>query len=111
MNDMLKHLSIGGNDLIYEEPGDAERGSPLDIVAIATLHTARTVTGRKFTKSDREEALRLFAGAAELLAACKLWDDGFSEGEEFTPEQFLNWVNKNRRAARAAIAKATTQGE
>ena len=41
-----------------------------------------------------------------LLAACELWDQGFTNGEEFTPEQFRVWVNKNRAAARAAIAKA-----
>ena len=109
MNDMLKHLNTDGNELIYEEPGDAERGNPLDIVTIATLYTARTVTGRKFTKQDRAEALALFAGAAGLLAACKLWDEGFVDGEQFTPEQFLQWVNNNRRAAREAIAKATPE--
>jgi hypothetical protein len=49
---------------------------------------------------------RLIAAAPELLAACKLWDEGFTEGEQFTPEQLLEWMNKNRRAARAAIAKA-----
>lgn len=42
----------------------------------------------------------------DLLAACRLWDEGFTEGEQFTPEQLLEWMNKNRRAARAAIAKA-----
>lgn len=49
---------------------------------------------------------RLIAAAPDLLAACELWDKGFTEGEDFTPEQFLKWVNDNRRAARAAIAKA-----
>lgn len=55
---------------------------------------------------DREEIRRLRAVNAQLLAACELWDKGFVEGEEFTPEQFLAWVNRNRAAARAAIAKA-----
>lgn len=49
---------------------------------------------------------RLIAASPDLLAACELWDQGFIEGEQFTPEQLLEWVNKNRRAARAAIAKA-----
>lgn len=48
----------------------------------------------------------LIAAAPDLLAACELWDQGFTEGDDFTPEQFLAWVNKNRRAARAAIQKA-----
>lgn len=42
-----------------------------------------------------------------LLAACRLWDEGFTEGEQFNADQFLRWVNANRRAAREAIAKAT----
>lgn len=49
---------------------------------------------------------RLIAAAPDLLAACKLWDEGFIDGEEFTPEQLLAWMNKNRKAARDAIAKA-----
>lgn len=48
----------------------------------------------------------LIAAAPDLLIACELWDQGFTDGEEFTPEQLLAWVNKNRAAARAAIAKA-----
>jgi hypothetical protein len=48
----------------------------------------------------------LVAAAPELLAACELWDQGFTNGEEFDEAQFLKWVNDNRRAARAAIAKA-----
>ena len=56
--------------------------------------------------SDCRANARLIAAAPDLLAACMLWDQGFAEGEEFTPEQFLKWVNDNRRAARAAIAKA-----
>lgn len=50
--------------------------------------------------------LTLAAAAPDLLAACELWDKGFADGEEFTPEQLLKWLNDNRRVARAAIAKA-----
>ena len=49
---------------------------------------------------------RLIAAAPDLLAACELWGKGFAEGEEFTPDQLLKWMNDNRRAARAAIARA-----
>ncbi len=49
----------------------------------------------------------LIGGRDALLAACELWDHGFTEGEQFTPEQFRAWVNANRAAARAAIALAT----
>jgi hypothetical protein len=51
--------------------------------------------------------LRLAAAAPVLLAACKAWDEGFAEGEQFTAEQFRTWVNERRRMARAAIAEAT----
>jgi hypothetical protein len=59
------------------------------------------------TEEEAERRARLIAAAPELLAACKIWDEGFVDGEEFTDEQFLKWVNDNRRVARAAIAKAT----
>lgn len=49
---------------------------------------------------------RLIAAAPDLLDACELWDQGFIDGEEFDADQFLAWVNRNRAAARAAIAKA-----
>lgn len=55
---------------------------------------------------EQEKLFALLAAAPDLLAACELWDQGFVEGEEFDAAQFLAWVNKNRRAARAAIAKA-----
>lgn len=48
----------------------------------------------------------LFAAAPELAAACEAWDKGFVDGEDFDADQFLAWVNRNRRAARAALAKA-----
>lgn len=52
---------------------------------------------------------KLIAAAPDLLAACQLWDQGFTDGEQFTEGQFVKWVNDNRRAARAAIAKALGQ--
>jgi hypothetical protein len=54
----------------------------------------------------REANARLIAACPDLLAACKLWDQGFTDGEEFTEAQLLAWMNANRRAARAAVAKA-----
>lgn len=56
---------------------------------------------------EQNEVVRLAAAAPDLLAACQLWDQGFEEGEQFTLEQFLKWMNDNQRATRAAIAKAT----
>lgn len=50
---------------------------------------------------------RLMAAAPDLLAACQFWDQGFTDGESWDYAQFLDWVNRNRAAARAAIAKAT----
>ena len=52
---------------------------------------------------------RLMAAAPDLMAACRAWDEGFVDGEEFDKWQFLNWVNENRRKAREAIRKATAQ--
>ncbi len=53
-----------------------------------------------------EANARLFLAAPDMLAALKMWDQGFAEGEHVTLEQLLAWLNTNRRAARAAIAKA-----
>lgn len=53
----------------------------------------------------------LIAAAPQLLAACRAWDEGFTEGEQFTAEQFRVWVNERRRMAREAIAAATTLPE
>lgn len=50
------------------------------------------------------ENLRLRADRDVLLSACRLWDQGFTDGEQFDEPHFLKWVNDNRRAARAAIA-------
>ncbi len=71
LHEMLKHLNVDGNELIYEEPGDDQRGNPLDIVTIAAVHRARTVTGRKFNEADRQQALALFAASAELYESLK----------------------------------------
>jgi hypothetical protein len=58
-------------------------------------------------QADAALAVRAVNSFDALMAACKLWDEGFTEGEQFDPEQFLAWVNKNRAAARAALALAT----
>lgn len=50
---------------------------------------------------------RLIAAAPTMLSALQLWDQGFKDGEEFTQEQFMKWLNANRKAARDAIALAT----
>lgn len=42
--------------------------------------------------------------ARALLLACQLWDQGFTDGEDFTHDQFMRWMNANRKAARDAIA-------
>lgn len=38
-------LNVDGDDLIYETPGDATRGNPLDIITVATAVGGRDVTG------------------------------------------------------------------
>lgn len=59
-----------------------------------------------FQRVNHPDAM-LIEAAPDLLAACQLWDQGFVDGDQFDAEQFLAWVDKNRAAARAAIAKAT----
>jgi hypothetical protein len=46
----------------------------------------------------------LLAAQKVLKEACELWDKGFVDGEQFEHDQFIAWVNNNRRAAREAIA-------
>lgn len=85
--------------------------------AIATVHfgvlgdLAFVITTDHVQSSDMqlghpEADVRLWCAARDLYAACQVWDEGFTDGEDFTPEQFLAWVNANRRIARAALAKA-----
>jgi len=62
--------------------------------------------GDSRTREEARANARLIAAAPDLYAACRAWDQGFVDGEDFTPEQFLAWVNENRRIARAALAKA-----
>ena len=57
------------------------------------------------------EDAALIKAAPKLLAACQAWDEGFTDGEQFTPEQFRVWVNERRRLAREAIAAALTVPE
>ncbi|MBA4187573.1 MAG: hypothetical protein C0467_06095 [Planctomycetaceae bacterium] len=52
-------LNLDGNDLIYETPGDVERGNPLDIVTVAEAHSATDVTGLRFKAKDVAKRLQL----------------------------------------------------
>lgn len=90
----IKRYANGGNYLI--ETDAATVAEVLDDVW----------TGEEDSGEQAANA-RLIAASPDLLAACMLWDQGFVDGEEFTHDQFVKWVNDNRRAARAAIAKAT----
>lgn len=70
-----------GEDLIYETPGDAERGNPLDIVAVVTVNGGTDILGTKFPRKPlAKELARRWNAHAELLAACQamfaaLWVD------------------------------------
>lgn len=70
---------------------------------------AEEETGRMVAVSYDVKDAPLLAAAPDMLEALRLWDEGFSDGEEFTAAQFVEWVNGNRRAARAAIQKATEE--
>lgn len=99
-------LADDGEDLIYETEGDAERGNPLDITGVVTVNGGETVLGLKFPRKPMaRELARRWNACPALLAACELWDHGFTDGEQFDEAKFLKWVNDNRRAARAAIAR------
>lgn len=91
----------------YEVVKDAEGGVLFDTINsnVAVIHDADEAGPSRWDEQGRVN-LTLAAAAPELLAACELWDQGFVEGEEFSAEQFRAWVNRNRAAARAAIAKA-----
>lgn len=99
-------LNISGSELIYEVGGDAQRGNPLDIVTVVEAHSAETVDGVRFGgKAVARRVLVAWNCHAELVAAAKIWDEGFVNGEEWDEQQLLAWMNKNRAAARAALAK------
>lgn len=65
-----------------------------------------TVAARNALPALVAEVRRLRAVSQELLRACESWDEGFVDGERFTPDQLLRWMNTNRRIAREAIAKS-----
>ena len=93
--DTLTGIAFG-----YDIPG---AGSP---VGIGWVYFEEKPDGPGDISVSQGEAIaRLWAASPDLFAACELWDQGFKDGDEFTPEQLLKWVNDNRRAARAAIAK------
>lgn len=78
---------------------------------VAEIHTEHD-EGRAYRWDEvARKNLTLAAAAPQLFAACRAWDEGFTEGEQFTPEQFRVWVNERRRLAREAIAAATTVPE
>jgi hypothetical protein len=52
---------------------------------------------------------RLIAAAPDLLAACKLWDEGLEVGMNIELEALLEWMNANRRATRDAVVRATVK--
>lgn len=73
---MSVSLNTSDQDLIYETPGDAERGDPLDIITVATAYGGKDVTGFKIPTKPftLELAMRwnahaaLLAGFREMLA-------------------------------------------
>lgn len=76
---------------------------------VAEIHTEHDEGSVYRWDEQARVNLTLAAAAPALLAACELWDKGFVEGEQFDEAQFLKWVNDNRRAARAVIAKVKGQ--
>jgi len=65
-------LNDDGEDLIYETPGDAQRGNPLDIIVAATCYSNTDVTGFGFPRKPlAKELARRWNAHAALLAACR----------------------------------------
>lgn len=89
------------SDCEPEEDGDESEYSR-SAVGVAIVHG--NPTGRDVAEATAAFIVNACNNHAALLAACEMWDQGFVEGEEFTAEEFRQWVNKNRATARAAIA-------
>jgi hypothetical protein len=63
-------LNDDGNELIYETPGDADRGNPLDIVSVAKVYGGEDVTGFKIPRKEfRDELLLRWNTYLELRSA------------------------------------------
>lgn len=89
-----------------KNPGHDGSGYQVQICSVTVPEKTWFKADSIISKAERNANADLIAAAPALLAACKLWDEGFVDGEIFDAEQFRNWVNANRRAARAAIALA-----
>ncbi len=96
------HFFIGPLEIYFDGPDDMTFGTDGDEfpsqLQPKTWHQLELLC-RLMGEPIKDDACE------RMLAACKAWDEGFTEGEEFTPEQFRVWVNERRRLAREAIAK------
>lgn len=85
-------------------PGDKLLAAEYGALFARAVHTRDELDQQICFEDFRLEAAKLKAQRDQLLKACKLWDEGFEDGEQFTPDQLLKWLNDNRRAIRAAVA-------
>jgi hypothetical protein len=69
-------LNTSGSELIYETPGDAERGNPLDIITVAECYSCEDVTGlAEFEAKETAERMALCWNTHDdLVTALKLYD-------------------------------------
>jgi len=113
----MVRFNTDGSDLIYETPGDQDRGNPLDIIAVATVYGGRDVVGFQIPKKaflkelqhrwnawpEVVDALKL---AEVLLLLCMKRD---LNDMEFSHQQQEATIKEHVDMARIqnAIAKAT----
>jgi hypothetical protein len=71
-------LNFDGDELIYETPGDEQRGNPLDIIKVVECFSAEDVTGLRFDAKEVAERIvrcwdtheRLIAFVEMLIEMC-----------------------------------------
>jgi hypothetical protein len=99
-------LNTSGYELIYETPGDKERGNPLDIIPVVQVYGGTDILGFKFpVKKMTKELCTRWNCFQELFAAME-------KIAEAMPGADLEANNYERqRIARAAIAAVKKEQE
>lgn len=87
-------LALEGNELLYEEwAATNERGNPIDVVPLVTVHDRETCTGRKFPAEAVAKELCLrwneFLQLRDALEAMMKWQRGI---RELLPDELFEQV-------------------
>lgn len=98
-------VNTDGDEIIYETPGDAERGNPLDIITIAEAMGGTDVTGLEFDPAEIVKRLALVWNDYERVklalecrdATIRMACDrlgGLVEGRPTAPLNFLQRIDE-----------------